>query len=482
MLTKIVRQPIINTDGVVFAYELLYEDNTDYSSEETDAANIINDLLEQVDSEKFIGDKLLLLTFTPNLLLKNIPRLFEPSNLVIQIDDSAIVHPLAQRIIYRYKKQGYKIALNNFEFAPRFFQLMDIIDIIKLNFETEQSSFENIVTVAKSLNKKIIGYNINTVENYEYAKRIGKSLNKKIIGYNINTVENYEYAKRIGIGLMQGSVVAEHSVVEVRHLDYMKSNFFMLVISVNNDEPDIDEIAGIISRDVTLTYSLLRLVNSAYFALKNRATSVKVISVNNDEPDIDEIAGIISRDVTLTYSLLRLVNSAYFALKNRATSVKQALTILGIGQLKQWIYLLSFRNEKGEMPEELIRISFLRGTFCQELVPLIPDMPISRSEAYLLGMFSTLGRLMCTDLAEILENLPISTEIKMALISGEGMCGKLFTLILSYENANWREVDRISKEFDLDTRVITQKYLESVQTVNSTWDDLMSSQDKDDEE
>ena len=127
---------------------------------------------------------------------------------------------------------------------------MDIIDIIKLNFETEQSSFENIVTVAKSLNKKIIGY-------------------------NINTVENYEYAKRIGIGLMQGSVVAEHSVVEVRHLDYMKSNFFMLVISVNNDEPDIDEIAGIISRDVTLTYSLLRLVNSAYFALKNRATSVK---------------------------------------------------------------------------------------------------------------------------------------------------------------------------------------------------------------
>ena len=65
MLTKIVRQPIINTDGVVFAYEFLYEDNTDYSSEETDAANIINDLLEQVDSEKFIGDKLLLLTFTP---------------------------------------------------------------------------------------------------------------------------------------------------------------------------------------------------------------------------------------------------------------------------------------------------------------------------------------------------------------------------------------------------------------------------------
>ena len=44
-------------------------------------------------------------------------------------------------------------------------------------------------------------------------------------------------------------------------------------------------------------------------------------------------------------SVFWVVNSAYFALRNRATDVHQAIMVLGIGQLRQWIYLMGAGNE-----------------------------------------------------------------------------------------------------------------------------------------
>ena len=114
MQTNIVRQPILNNNKQILGYEILYEENaaTVYGQGDAQAANVIEDFLLQLDSDKFLEGQVAYLTFTPNLLLKNIPKLFTPSKLVIQIEDSSIVHPLAQRVIYRYKKQGYKVALS----------------------------------------------------------------------------------------------------------------------------------------------------------------------------------------------------------------------------------------------------------------------------------------------------------------------------------------------------------------------------------
>ncbi len=404
MQTNIVRQPILDNNNNVIAYEILYEENATitYGQGDTEAANVIEDFLTQCKSNNFLEGKLAYLTFTPNLLLKNIPKLFESNKLVIQIEDNVVVHPLAQRVIYRYKKQGYKIALNNFEFAPRFFQLMDIVDIIKINFANkDKSALSNVITVAKSLNKQIVAY-------------------------NVNSNEDYKLANSLGVKYMQGAVVAHNIKETISRVDHLQSNFFHLIIAITRDDPDIDEIAE-----------------------------------------------IISRDVTLTFSLLKMVNSAYFALKNRAKSVKQALTILGLGQLKQWIYLLSFKNDHGEMPTELIKISFIRGSLAQELSVYIDNLPISRAEAYLMGMFSTLGTLMDIPLEDALADLPIANEIKDALLHNEGICAKLFNLVLAYERADWKTCNNLASELNIDNNILSQKYFECVESINTIWSELI---------
>lgn len=402
MDSYIVRQAILTEKQETIGYEILYTDNSfkDGYTDDAAAANTIENFLSSMDSGKFLGGRTAFLTFTSNLLEKNIPKMFATNKLVIEIEDSLITNPYSQNLITKYKQNGYKIAIVDFEFAPRFFGILDIVDYIKVNFADDNASMENIIN-------------------------IGKSFDKKIIAYNIETQEAYDRAKALGCAYFQGSFVSEKMPAAVKKVNYLQSNFFLLMVAVTKDEPDIDEIEG-----------------------------------------------IISRDVSLTFSLLRLVNSAYFALRNRARSVKQALVILGLGQLKQWIYLLSFKQDDGSMPDELIKISFLRATFASELLEYAENMPISRSEAYLLGMFSTLGKLMQMPLEEVLEQLPLGDEIKLALLKHEGRTGLLYDLILSYEKADWKTMSTCAAELGIPQSMIAQKYFECVESVNNIWDGL----------
>lgn len=404
----IVRQTIVDLNQTARAYEILYEDdNLEMDqSDDASAANAIENFLSSMDTDQFLNGKAAFLTFTRNLLVKDIPKMFDTSKLVIQIEDSLITNPLAHSLFTKYKQAGYKIAVIDFEFAPRYFGVLDIVDYIKVNFrDYTNPSLENVV-------------------------RIGNSFGKKIIGYNIECAEAYDKAKQCGCKFFQGSYVAEKMPAKFRNMKYLQGNFFLLMIAVTKDEPDIDEIEQ-----------------------------------------------ILTRDVSLTYSLLKLVNSAYFALRNRAKSVKQALVILGLGQLKQWIYLLSFKQDDGSMPDEMIKLSFLRAKFASELVEKCIDMPISKSEAYLMGMFSTLGQLMQMPLAEALEPLPVSQEVKDALLKHDGRAGMLYDAVIAYENADWKKVNENAEKLSIPPEDIPGLYCLCVEDVNSTWNSLMTAAD-----
>ena len=200
-----------------------------------------------------------------------------------------------------------------------------------------------------------------------------------------------------------------------------------------------------------------------------------MVAVTADEPNVEQIEQIIAMDATLTYSLLRLVNSAYFALRNRASSVQQAIMVMGLGQLRQWIYLMSM-EQSGELDrgqEEFLKLSFLRATFCSELLKYAKDVPISRSDAYLMGMFSTLDYLIAAPMEEILSQVPISEEVKVALLSGEGRCGDLYHLVRSYERADWKEITRLAEKLSIPTEQLTNAYFRCVNEVNNIWSQLM---------
>ena len=406
----IVRQPIRDAAGNTIGHEILYyganqafSSDSSTSSAEFAAANTIYSFLTE-NSPKVLKGTLNFMTFTTMLLMKKTPRLFDKSELVIQIDDSVIIHPLSMHFVDQYAKEGYKIAVNEFQFAPRYLALLDSIEYIKLNAKTATD-----VTIR------------NTVE-------VAHSMNKKCIISHIETAEQYQKALSLHADAVEGPYVAEKITTKVHSSAYLQSNFFRLMVALTRDEPDVEEIEQ-----------------------------------------------LISMDASLTYNLLKMANSVFFALRHRATTINQAIMTLGLGQLRQWVYLLSAAssgesNDPGT--EEFLKKSFMRAYFCSELMKHAENMPISRTEAYLMGMFSTLNYLVDAPLEEILEELPVADEVKAALVRGEGRCGMLYKLVLSYENADWDSINQLAEDLGIPNQLLTNIYFNCMENVALLWEQL----------
>lgn len=404
----IVRQPIKDLQGTILGYEIRYT-GEDYGYNEENgqdflAAETIYNFLTQA-GDKTLKGKLNFMTFTTNLLMKNTPKLFAPEDLVIEVSESAIIHPLAMRFLERYHQEGYSIAVKDFQFAPRYISNLRHFDYVMVDLQhADDSGVKRLTEMVHSMGKKCI-----------------------VTG--VDDEELYQKAFILGADAMSGRYAAEQMFTAVHSSSYLQSNFFRLLVAITKDEPEVGEIEQ-----------------------------------------------IISMDATLTYSLLRIVNSAYFALRNRATNVHQAVTILGLGQLRQWIYLMGCSNEKGEVDEsqeEMLKLSFTRASFASELMRYAKDMPINRNDAYLMGMFSTLQFLIAAPLEEILAEVAISDHIKKALIGHEGRCGMLYDLILAYERADWASINRLGEGLGLPMNRLPEIYFQCVDEVNQVWQQLM---------
>lgn len=406
----ITRLAIKDADSHILGYEVIYSGSDAYSvtnASEASAAETIYNCLMQ-NSEKALSDSRTFMTFTSSLLAKKTPHLFKNNELVIQIDDSVIIHPFAMHLLQQYVDEGYEVAANDFQFAPRYLALLDQLSYIKINVKTlNHNSAQNII-------------------------RIANSMNKRIIATGVDTEETYNFAKEIGVYGMQGSYIADKMANKVNQSGYLRSNFFRLVVAVTKEDPDIHEIEE-----------------------------------------------IISSDVTLTYSLLKIANSAYFARRTKTDSIQQAIVTLGLNQLKRWVYLLTVGNDDDDdlqSFEEFIKLSFMRASFASELQNYMKDSSITKSEAYMLGMFSTLEHLIDAKMEEILKDIPLADELKDALISGEGQGGILLSLIICYEKADWKNISIKAEQLGIPTNMLTTIYFNCMKNVNQIWEQMTDPQ------
>ena len=149
----IVRQPIKDQANKIIGYEIQYhgenqafgDNGKNVRENDFAAADTIYNFLT-MNTDKLLRGSLNFMTFTTTLLMKKTPHLFDKGELVIQIDDSVIIHPLAMHMVQQYAKEGYQVAVNEFQFAPRYLGILDRIDYIKLNIQTTpELTLKNII-------------------------------------------------------------------------------------------------------------------------------------------------------------------------------------------------------------------------------------------------------------------------------------------------------------------------------------------------
>ncbi len=154
------------------------------------------------------------------------------------------------------------------------------------------------------------------------------------------------------------------------------------------------------------------------------------------EMDFGRLEKYIKQEVSLSYKLLRYINSAFFGLKNKINSIRQALALLGEKEIKKWFSLLTLANMGKDKPEELALHTITRAKFCESLAPLAGLL--NRAEdLFLVGMFSLIDAFLDRPLSEILKEIPVRDEIKGAILGKENQLAQVYHYVLSYEKGDW---------------------------------------------
>jgi c-di-GMP-related signal transduction protein len=194
-----------------------------------------------------------------------------------------------------------------------------------------------------------------------------------------------------------------------------------------------------------------------------KLTYMQIIQeINSPDMEFDLLEHIVKRDMAITYKLLKLINSAAFGLRTKIQSIKHALTLLGINELRKWVSFLAMSEMLGDKPDELLLVAMTRAKFGEVLASKI-GMRDRESDFFLMGMFSMLDAFIDKPIKEILDDLPISEEIKHALLGGENKFRDGYDLILAYERADWVSFSALAKRLGLNERLAPDIYFTALQ-------------------
>jgi len=111
------------------------------------------------------------------------------------------------------------------------------------------------------------------------------------------------------------------------------------------------------------------------------------------DPDVNRISELISHDASLSGTILKVVNSSFYALPNKITSIHQTVNILGMNSVVNIVNGISIKSALSDgQIRELTRfwdsamdIAMVSTTIAKQVKYPNPD------EAYALGLFHNVG-------------------------------------------------------------------------------------------
>jgi c-di-GMP-related signal transduction protein len=194
----------------------------------------------------------------------------------------------------------------------------------------------------------------------------------------------------------------------------------------------------------------------------SRALALQLVQLVTADADTHEIEALLRKDPTLSYHLLKLVNSLGMGTGRRVTSFSQAILILGRAQLRRWLNLMLFSSRENDQRSAMLlaRVA-VRARALELLAKAIGLGKPQQEQAFMVGMFSLLGVLFGMALPEVLQPLTVSDEVKQALLDKGGELGALLALLETGERGEFDTLPAQLGALGLDADVYNQVVAEA---------------------
>jgi EAL and modified HD-GYP domain-containing signal transduction protein len=191
----------------------------------------------------------------------------------------------------------------------------------------------------------------------------------------------------------------------------------------------------------------------------SRLATIQLITKLND-PDLPmkQLEATITQDVSLTYKLLLYVNSVVCGLQRQVESIGHAAMMIGHAKLKIWASLILFSRLE-DKPPDLIITGLVRARMCEHIAQALKVAQTDR--CFLAGLFSVLDAILDQPLDTVLSGLPLTPDIKDALLEQKGRFGHILRCVMAYERQEWKDTNC----GHLDHESLRKTYVEAMTSV-----------------
>jgi c-di-GMP phosphodiesterase len=361
-MTKIClgRQAVYDRDLKVLGYRI-----TSYDESGTTSARDIVESLTSFGLDKVIGGGTAFIRVSVGEL-GQVPTFLPKERYVVEITADLAVDHGARTELSNLIKSGYAVALGGCPYVP------------------------DLDAVFKAV--KYVNYDAAALDKDTVAKLLAvlKTSHAKMTATNVDTHASFRDCCALGFECFQGYFVCEPDLADDKELKASRLGSMRLLAKLH--EPDLD---------------------------------------------LPDLEAIIEQDVTLSYKLLRYLNSAFFALPSKIESIKRALLLLGLRPVRNWasmIVLAGFDDK----PQELVINAMLRAKFCELLARA---KGIRAADGYFtVGLLSTLDAFLNKPMTDALQLVPLSDEIKAAILQNEGVMGDVLATVKAYERGQVKKI------------------------------------------
>ena len=252
----VARQPIFDRKQKVYAYELLFrsgfEQNFfDNSDGDASSKQVLTNSFLSIGMDTMTNGKKAFVNFTRKLLLDQVASIFPKDLMVVEILEDIEPDDEMVSACKKLKDLGYLLVLDDFVFAPGYENLINLVDIIKVDFIQTQ------------------GTERGTVIHDVGASRI------EYLAEKVETQEDFEQAVDLGYSYFQGYYFSKPQIIAGHDVPAHKLNYLQILNEINQPEVDFDELEKVFKQDLSLSYKLMNYMNSVHFGFKNKIRSIK---------------------------------------------------------------------------------------------------------------------------------------------------------------------------------------------------------------
>ena len=250
----VARQPIFDRNLHVAGYELLFRGGDATSALVADpegaTASVVLNSFTEIGLERLVGAKPAWVNVSREFVLSGLASSMPPAVVGLEILEDELLDERFVLALIELKRQGYRLALDDFEYSVSAERLLTLVDLVKLDLI--------------ALGREGMAREVARLKPYGMT----------VLAEKVESHEEHAYCAALGCDLFQGFFFCRPELLHRRGIIANRASMLQVVAALQDPTVQLGQLERMIGRDVGLSFRLLRYINSAFFGLRFEISSI----------------------------------------------------------------------------------------------------------------------------------------------------------------------------------------------------------------